>query len=80
MVERMGLDAVNQLARLALCWDEIEPPPRKHSLLGQADDTPGKHVEPAEIVQKPAIVAELPDGRLNRWEVEHGNTPELLLS
>ena len=75
MIQRMRLDAMLQLAGFTVCGNEIEPAAGQHRFARQADHAAGQHIEPAEIVKEPAIKTQLPDGRLNRCEVEHGNAP-----
>ena len=71
MVERAGLDAVHQLARLALGGDEVEEPPAAGRLLVKAQDPPRQDVAAPEIVEQPAVETELAQARLNRVEIEH---------
>ena len=71
VVERGGLDPVDQLARGPLGGDEVEEPPRAGRLLIQAEHPAGQHVAATEIVQEPAVEAELGQALLDRVEVEH---------
>src|SRR5437870_4224660 len=70
----MRLDAVEQLAWLAVGWDEVEPATRQHAVRGKAEDAPRQDVEAAKVIQQPAVHAELPDGGLDGGKVEHTNT------
>src|SRR5262249_22462443 len=80
VVQCPRFDPVDELARLAVCRNEIEPAAGQHGLIGQADHPTGQHVKPAEIVEQPTVKPELAEGGLNGGEVEHGGPPWLLVS
>src|SRR5262249_15555533 len=73
-IERAGLNAMNQLARLALSRDVVEPPSREHYVFSDAEHAPRQDVEPAEIVEKPAVKLLTANGCLDRVEIEHLET------
>ncbi len=39
------------------------------------EDAPGENVQPAEVVQQPAVEVHVPEGGLHRVQVEHGRYP-----
>src|SRR5690349_15326298 len=45
---------MHQLLRRSLCWNEVEPPARPHSVR-QTQDVLGDGVAPAKIIKKPAV-------------------------
>ena len=49
-MEEARTEAVDQLARLPLGGDEVEPAARQHLLAAQADHPAGEDVEATEIV------------------------------
>ena len=53
--------------------DEVEPAPRQHGVGRQVQDAAGQHVEAAEVVEQPAVQAEVAKGGLHGSEVEHGS-------
>ena len=76
VVERRRLDGVDQLLRLAGRGDEVEPAAGQ-LLLGQPDDPLGEDVEPAEVVQQPAVepglaIAACTAGRSNMTALQDG--------
>ena len=76
-VEGVRLDAVAQLACFAACWNVIEPAPRQHLLFAQSHHPARQDVEPAEVVEKPAIEALPLDGRLHGRKVKHEDSPPI---
>jgi hypothetical protein len=74
VIERRGFDAVDELLRLAVGGDEIEPA-ASAVLAGGPGDSGGKGVGAAEIVQKPAVEALFAEGGLHLGEVEHNGPP-----
>src|SRR5439155_15927883 len=59
---------------IALGGDEVEPAPRAELVVAEADDAPGQDVQAAEVVEQPAVEAELLDRLLDRAKVEHGGS------
>ena len=74
VVERGGLDPMDQLPGGAPCGDEVEEPPRARRLLVEAEHPTGQHVAAPEVVEQPAVEAELGQTLLDRGEVEHGRS------
>src|SRR5262245_25111794 len=65
---------MSEFPRLAAGGDVIEPAAGE-LLLFQARDSLGEDVDPAEVIQEPAVEPLGPDRGLNRQQVEHGQAP-----
>ncbi len=74
VVERRGLDPMNQLDRLTLGRDEVIEPPRGGRLAVEVENPAGKQVTAAKIVQQPTIETKLAKSSLDRGEIKHGET------
>ena len=70
-VEMAGLDAVHQLARLALGGHNVIPAPCDHQVLGKSEHAIGNGVAVVVVVKQPRIDFLLVQGGLNGGEV-HG--------
>ena len=68
-VELAGLDAMDQLARLAFCGDDVVPAAADEAVVGQAEDAGGNGVAVMMIVEEPGFDAGLAQSGLNRVEV-----------
>src|SRR5438128_333631 len=55
--------------------DEIEPAAREHMFRIEAEYAPGQHIQAAKVVQQPAVKPLLLNRRLDRSEIEHGDSP-----
>jgi len=72
VVDDALLDAVDQLLRFAADGDEVEPAAGGVRIDRHADHSAGQDVQPAEIVEKPAVDAVFANCGLNRRQIEHG--------
>src|SRR5262245_58696594 len=73
MIECTTLDPMNELFGLTGGWHIVKPAPRAHLIVGKSDNSAGQQVAAAEIVQQPAVDAELLQGGLDFREIEHHN-------
>ena len=68
-VELAGLDAVDELAGLAVGGDEVEPAAGDEGVLVEAEDAVGDGVAVVVVVEEPAVEVLFAERRLNRVEV-----------
>ena len=65
----MALDAVHQLHRFAVRRNHVEPAPRDHHLLRQAEYVVGDGIAMMMIVKEPAVVVAVAQRSLNFGEI-----------
>ena len=68
-VELAGLDAMDELARLAFGGDEVEPAAGDEAVLVEAEDAIGDGVAVVVVVKEPAVEVVLAQGGLNGGEI-----------
>jgi hypothetical protein len=58
MIERSGLDAVNELSRFALGGNHVKETARSRRFTVKIQNPPRQQVVPSEIVEEPGVEAE----------------------
>src|SRR2546428_13478270 len=69
VVQRMGLDPVQELLRHSLRGNQVVPAPSHVALGIELQDSGGQWVARAKIVEQPAVKPGFPEGLLNGGDV-----------
>src|SRR5262245_31377863 len=72
MIERTRFNSMNELSRLTGGGHKVKPPPRSDLIVAKIENAPRQQIAAAEIVDQPAVEAELLQSGLDFAKVEHG--------